>query len=157
MCLTTDMAVRNLTVRVTLVATKWVIFWVLSAISPPKAWIHCDRGTHTHHQTWSCNHGEVRHLHISVLVEIESKITFVYCCTCIGSKPVNITWGVDSGGSFLVGEWVSSSLPIWQTAALHENLNNCFASVLAVRTLLYWPGLLVGRLAVWVWHLLLLQ
>lgn len=37
MCLTTDMAVRNLTVRVTLVATKWVTFWLLSATSPPKA------------------------------------------------------------------------------------------------------------------------
>lgn len=44
MCLTTDMAVRNLTVRVTLTATKWVTFWLLSATSPPNACNLCREG-----------------------------------------------------------------------------------------------------------------
>lgn len=38
MCFTTDMAVRNLTVRVTLLATKWVMFWLTSGTSPPNAY-----------------------------------------------------------------------------------------------------------------------
>lgn len=40
----------------------------------------------------------------------EAGLTFVSCCTCGGSKPVKITRGVDSGGSFLLGECISSNL-----------------------------------------------
>lgn len=36
MCLTTEIAVRNLTVRVTLLAMRWVHFWADSATSPPR-------------------------------------------------------------------------------------------------------------------------
>lgn len=36
MCFTTEMAVRNFTVRVTLLAMRWVHFFVDSATSPPR-------------------------------------------------------------------------------------------------------------------------
>lgn len=44
MCLTTDTAVRNFTVLVTLLATRWVHFWELSATSPPRSYNFCSQG-----------------------------------------------------------------------------------------------------------------
>lgn len=44
MCLTTDTAVRNFTVLVTLLATRWVHFWALSATSPPRSYNFCSQG-----------------------------------------------------------------------------------------------------------------
>ena len=49
-----------------------------------------------------------------------SDFTFVYCCTCEGSKPVNMTRGVDSGGSFLLGDWISSTLHTRDCTFIHN-------------------------------------
>lgn len=65
MCLTTDMAVRNLTVRVTLLATRWVTFWLLSATSPPNACNLWETGEdkHNRRQPWSwCWHSKQEYL-----------------------------------------------------------------------------------------------
>lgn len=40
-CFTTGMAVRNFTVRNTLLATRWVHFWTFSATSPPSSYSLC--------------------------------------------------------------------------------------------------------------------
>lgn len=96
----------------------------------------------------------------------KAAFTLVYCCTCIGSKPVNMTRGVDSGGSFLLGDWISSSLQRQKckVSLEHGSLEGVWSnSVLVQRSdrlvpnLLYWPGLLVCRWVCWVAHLLLLQ
>lgn len=96
----------------------------------------------------------------------KAAFTLVYCCTCIGSKPVNMTRGVDSGGSFLLGDWISSSLQRQKckVSLEHGSLEGVWSnSVLVQRSdrlvpnLLYRPGLLVCRWVCWVADLLLLQ
>lgn len=63
-----------------------------------------------------------------VWVRDQADYTFVYCCTCAGSKPVNMTRGVDSGGSFLLGDWISSSLHT-HSCTFHHNINHYIASL----------------------------